>query len=439
MFVVNFRVRAALALAAGAVLLTGVVGLATQDTARSAARAAAPAVAAPQDTLAASITRLQQHITEVPGDYRALAQLGSAYVEQARVSVDPTYYPKAEAALRRSLTLRPRDNAEAMVGMGALAAARHDFTAARGWALRAEATNRYDAYAYGVLADAETQLGNATAATAAVQAMLDLRPGVAAFARASYDLEQRGRVSEAEAAMRRALDSASDPADIAFCRYHLGELAWHSGRLDEAARQYEAGAAASPRYAPLLEGRAKVAAARGQTDRALALYADLTAQVPDPTYLLEYGELLQASGHNAEARQQFSLFEATQRLIRANGGSDRLTTAQYATAHGDKAQGLRDAQAEWAKRHHPLVADALAWALHANGRDAEALPYMRQALRFGWRNAEFTYHLGMIELSLGQRDAARRDLTTALSTNPYFSPIHAPLARQALARIGGAR
>nr|BFE72957.1 hypothetical protein GCM10020092_062580 [Actinoplanes digitatis] len=43
-----------------------------------------------------------------------------------------------------------------------------------------------------MLADAHTQLGDAAAATAAVQRMLDLRPGLAAYARASYDLEQRG-------------------------------------------------------------------------------------------------------------------------------------------------------------------------------------------------------------------------------------------------------
>ena len=41
-----------------------------------------------------------------PADAAGWAQLGSAYVEQARLTVDPTLYPKSESALRRSLARR---------------------------------------------------------------------------------------------------------------------------------------------------------------------------------------------------------------------------------------------------------------------------------------------------------------------------------------------
>ena len=48
------------------------------------------------------------------------------------------------------------------------------------------------------------------------------------------------------------------------------------------------------------------------------------------------------------------------------------------------------------------------------------------------------YHLGMIELALGQRDQARADLTRAVQTNAAFSPIDGPAAKQALAGLGPA-
>jgi len=41
----------------------------------------------------------------------------------------------------------------------------------------------------------------------------------------------------------------------------------------------------------------------------------------------------------------------------------------------------------------------------------------------------------MIELSLGHRGDARRDLTAALALNPHFSPLDAPAARMALNRL----
>ena len=41
----------------------------------------------------------------------------------------------------------------------------------------------------------------------------------------------------------------------------------------------------------------------------------------------------------------------------------------------------------------------------------------------------------MIQLSLGNADAARRDLETALSINPHFSFLHAPTATEVLATL----
>ena len=43
----------------------------------------------------------------LPTDWRSFASLGLAYVQEARVTADPSYYPKAEGVLRRSLELRP--------------------------------------------------------------------------------------------------------------------------------------------------------------------------------------------------------------------------------------------------------------------------------------------------------------------------------------------
>ena len=393
-------------------------------------------VLAHADPLAASIARAQKQLRAVPGDYTTWASLGSEYIEQGRVSADPTYYPKAEGALRRSLALLPTGNEPALVGLGALANARHDFAGARDLAQRVLRADPYSADAYGVLADAQTQLGYPSEATDAIQRMLDLRPGLAAYSRASYDLELQGRLADAAALMRRALGDAVDPADIAFCRYQLGQLAWRSGQLANAAAEYAAGRAADPAYIPLLEGQAQVAAARGHTAAALASYAELTARYPSPPYLLEYANLLRATGHAARADQQLSIATAALRLFTANGGTDDLSAAQVALAQGDPQQALLAARREWSRRHFADVADALGWALHQSGDNSRAITYAREADALGARNSAFLYHLGMIELSLGLSSDARRDLSAALSLNPHFSPLDAPLATAALHGLG---
>ena len=422
------------AVAAGGVLARSAGDTSVPAGVRTPAAAGTPRGA---DALAVAIGKAQVRLRQVPGDYPTWAGLGSAYVQQARITADPTYYPRAQAALDRSLAINRSTNYGAMVGQGALANSRHDFAGARDWARKALAVNPYDAGAYAVLADALTQLGDYPGATAAVQRGLELKPGVSVFTRASYDLEIHGRPADAAAALVRALDDAASPADVAFCRYYLGELAFNGGRLDDAAVQYAAGVAADPGSTPLLQGQAKVAAARGQTVLALDLYSRLVGRAPLAQYLIEYGDYLTALDRPQDAARQYALVRTEQKLLAANGVTDDLTLAQLDADHGDPAGALVSARAEWARRHSVLAADALAWALHVNGRDTEALTYAEQANRLGWRNATLAYHLGMIEAALHRDAAARAHLTLALRTNPYFSPLDAPTARLALTRLDG--
>ncbi|WP_433833187.1 hypothetical protein ACQP2E_18170 [Actinoplanes sp. CA-015351] len=388
------------------------------------------------------IARIQQRLADVPGDWPAWVALGSAYLEQARITADPGLYSKAEQAARNSLALRRDGNSDALVVLGALANARHDFAAARDLAAQALKINTFDPLGYAVRADALTQLGDAPGATAAVQRMLDLRPGLAAFTRASYDLELRGLLTEATDLMRLALDGAVDPHDIAFCRTQLGDLAFSKGDLDTATAEYTAATAAEPAANGAQHAMARVKAARGDVAGALVDYAALTARLPVTSTLLEYADLLRLAGRDTEAGTQLELAAATERLFTANGGTDGLVTAALALARNRPADAVTAARAEWSRRRHPDVADTLAWSLHAAGRDTEALRYARHAVAGGASSAVYAYHLGMIQLSLGQRAAARTEIGRALTTNPYFSPVDGPTARRALAGLntsGGIR
>ena len=405
-----------------------------------AAPAAAPVT--PQvgrSGLNAVIHATQDKLRRLPDDSVTWARLGSAYVEQARITADPSFYAKAQGALERSLRVMPIDNVPAMIGMGQLANARHDFAAGQRWGAQATALAPLTAEAYGVLADALTQLGDADGATAAVQSMLDVHPGVASFTRASYDLELHGRAEDARSALQRALGVSASPDDVAFCRYYLGELAFNAGQLDEASSQYEQGLLAVPGNTALLQGRAKVAAATGRIADALAGYAQITSRMPLPQYLLEYGELLESVGRAPQAREQYDLLAAQQQLYAAQGSVDDLAASQVAADHGNPADALRSAQQEWTRHQSVFSADALAWALHVNGRDSEAVAYTDKAAKLGSRNAIFAYHRGMILVSLGRAADARAALSQALVINPHFSPLAAPRARQALTDLGGPR
>lgn len=416
-----------------AVIVAGVAVLAASASTLFSGPGAPTASAPSQSALDRTVDAAQAKLRRLPDDAATWAQLGIAYVEQARVRADPNYYPKAQGALEKSLKLRPDGNADALIGMGALANARHDFAAARDWGEQAKAIAPDTAEVYGVLADAYTQVGDADAATAAVQRMLDLKPGVPAFTRAAYDLELHGRVDEA----REALERAQGAGCGTFCDYLLGELAFDTGDLDGAARHYEDGLRADPRDISALRGRAKVAAARGQTDDALADHRDVVTRAPLPEHVHDYALLLAAVGRPEEAAAQFTVLDTQRKLAEAAGATDDLDGSVIAADRGDAATALRLAQAEWGRRQQVLVADAMAWALHLNGRDTEALTFADRAGALGWRNAGFAFHRGMILHSLGRPTEAATALEQALATNPHFAA--AETARQTLQTIRAAK
>jgi tetratricopeptide (TPR) repeat protein len=365
------------------------------------------------------ISRLQARLRAFPEDWRAWASLGSAYVEQARVTASPTYYPKAEGALRKSLKLRAHGNDLALAGMGMLANARHDFAGGLAWAERAREVNPDRAGVYGILGDSLIELGRYDDAYAAIQRMVDLKPALPSYSRVAYVRELRGDVDGALQAFDMAAKAASNPSDSAFVAHQQAELHWHNGAHDKAAVLYERAVKLDPNFLPAKAGLARFHAAAGQIDRATKEYEQVIAATPVAQYVIELIDLHTTAGRPDLAAELVELLDVQEELLRANGVNVDLEIALFDADHGrDPAKALDLARAAYARQPNVFAADALAWALHVNGRHAEALPLADQALRLGTRNARFHFHRGMIELRLGQTDAARRDLDEALRLNP---------------------
>ena len=265
--------------------------------------------------------------------------------------------------------------------------------------------------------------------------MVDLRPGVPSFTRVSYLFELRGDTEEARTLLERALGLAVAPADQAFCLYHLGRLAAGEGDHAAALDRYDEGLALVPDDVELLSGRATSLAALGRDEQAADTWADVVERRPQPVYLVEHAELLQSLGRAEEAQDQLDVAAAVRALYDEAGVVPDVEVALHEADHGDPARALAVAEANAATRRSVQVEDALAWALHANGRDAEALVHAEAAAAQGTRTALWDYHRGMIQLELGMVEEAEASLELALATDPGFSRLHAPLAREALAAL----
>ena len=384
---------------------------------------------------AAYIPTLQNRLRRTPLDHRGWSTLVLAYVEQARISADPTYYVKADKALSRAARLAPEDSVM-LTASAALENARHDFRAAVTSADEAVAANPTSAAAHAYRADALTELGRyAEARRAAVRAD-NLSPGPSTFARLSYAAELRGDLVEATRLMRLSRNAAgTSAASFAFAAYHLGELARIQGDRAAAARHYGAAIEADPDFMPAYAGRARLAVARGDIAAAEKDYAEVVRRLPLQEYLVELGELYLATDRPELADAQFAVAAASATLARSNGVLVDLETAFFEADHGSSDAALEAARAEWDYRQSVFSADALAWALHVKGRDVEALRYARQATRLGTQDARMIFHRGAIEAALGMDAPGRKHLQAALAIDNGVAPWREELARDLLQTV----
>ena len=379
-------------------------------------------------SLEGSIGALQDRLRLVPQDWQGYASLGLAYVAQARVTADPSWYPKAEGVLATSLRLQGEGNVDAVLGLGALDLARHEFDDALAHGRAVDAMSPQNADAFGVIGDALLELGRYEKAFAAFQRMVDTRPDLTSYARVSYARELLGDIGGAVDAMRIAFESAGTATDAAWAAHQLGELELGRGDVEAATGWFERGLDLAPDDVANLAGLARSSWAEGDIRIAIERFEDVVARRPSVEYVATLGDLYTISGHPDLADAQYAVVEAARQLARSNGVNVDLEVALFDADHGDPERALAAAQAEWRRRRSVHVADAFAWALYANGRFEDAERLTDRALALGTRNPAFLYHAAMIERALGRDAVALRLMSRALRLNPRFSVLHAATA-----------
>ena len=441
--------RLMIATLAALLLLTGALNIRSIiDDGKDPTWVADPAAVSAPDRLVGAPTRtpsrldgqilsLQDTLRDDPDNAPSATALGQAYLQKARDTGDPSYYPKAEALFAKALEIDSAD-VPAMVGQGTVALARHQFADALDWGERARAENPYHAPAYGVIGDAQVELGQYPEAIATFQGMVDLRPDLASFSRVSYIRELMGDRTGAIAAMEQAATAgASSPENVAWTQAQLGNLFFEQGDLNEAEHRYRSTLAVFPDYVYGLAGLGRVAAARGDIDEAIASYTTAIQRLPAPEFVIALGDILMHAGRSDEAAQQYELVAAMQDLYAANGVDTDLEMALFDADHGrDLTRAVARAREGFARQPSVKAADILSWTLYQNGEYAAALDVSRQALRLGTKDALMLFHAGMIEARVGENAAAVDHLQSALRLNPYFSVRYAEEARVTLRGLG---
>ena len=429
------RLSAALAVFAAALIAFTLLNRSSSSPAPASSDAGNPAtlVNAPTDV---RIKNFQLLVRTHPKDSRGYGFLGDAYLQKVRETGDASYYTRAGAVYATALKLNPRDPA-AVTGMGALALARHDFRGGLRYGLEARRLAPLVVKPYGVVVDAEVELGRYKEAAATLQRMVDLQPNLASYARVSYFDELHGDLAGATRAMQLAVSAGGGAAEnVAYVQTLLGNLYFAVGKLGPAREAYRTALARFPGYVPASAGLAGVEAADYDFGSAIARYRDAVNRLPLPQYVVSLGETELAAGKSADARRDFGLVGAEEKLLQANGVNTDVDLALFEASHGSPARAVLLARRAWAEAPSVRSADSLGWALTSAGRPAMGLRWARRALALGSKDPMFLYHAGISAKGAGHAPEARGYLTRSLALNPRFSPLYAPRAERALKQLG---
>ncbi len=369
-----------------------------------------------------AVAAAQQVLAAKPDDPSAMANLATAYLLRVRETGDPSYYPRAETLLNQAQALRP-DDSDVQLGLGSLAASRHEFGQALTFGERAVAAAPSRPANYGVIIDALTELGRYDEAVQTAQQMMDLRPDQASYSRVSYLRELHGDLDGAIDAMRVAVQAgAPDAEPTAWCEAHIGNLLFAKGDLDGAEREYQLSLLHFNNQVHGMAGLARVRAARSDLAGAAEQAERAVKTMPLPEFAALLGDIYAQMGDLARAQQQYELVGAMQRLFAVNGVRTDLDIAAFNADHGIHLDdAVAAARAEYTIRPSVTVADVLSWAEYRAGNVADAVHHSREAMRLGSRDPLMLYHAGVIALAIDDADRGAVLLRGAYALSPKFS------------------
>ncbi|NJM37158.1 MAG: tetratricopeptide repeat protein [Akkermansiaceae bacterium] len=359
--------------------------------------------------------------------------VGDLLAQLQRDTGETKYFDFAESAYQESLKIRP-DFVAAMTGIAWANGGRHDFKASIEWAKKAITQDADCVAAYGIIGDAEVELGEYDSALDHYQKMMDLRPDLSSWSRGAHLLWIMGDKSKALWLMNKAINAGAPFAEnTAWCRARLATMLFHDGAILPAQNSIQKLIDQKTKNVHVLTIAAKIATAQKDYALAMAHYETILSTGSNQAAIAAIGDLYALQGKKEEAEKFYAKLEHLhEHHHHGEGEHDHHFLAKFYANHD---RNLTDALA-MIKGHDDTKnvqeADMLAWIYYKNGKLPQAISMMKKALRYNTPDAEVHYHAGMIAAAHGDFTSAHKHLHQALQMNPHFNPLQLPALQKAL-------
>ncbi len=379
-----------------------------------------------------AIDGLLDKIRRNPEDNKAKLQLAMAYIQQSRITGDHAYYDDASLILLNEVLEKDPKNFDALCGKTTVLLSQHHFT--EGLASAQNLVGKYPdaAFGYGLLVDANVELGNYEQAVIFADKLMSIRPDLRSYSRVSYLREIHGDYDGAKEAMNLAVKSGSIGLEqTEWCRVQLGKLYEITGDLENATKHYQMAVAARENYPFAQAGLARVARLKGEGIEGVLLLEKANKAIIEPSLYDDLSDAYFVQNQRAKAN------EAAKTLIKMLGGNHSDTTNhapdKAIPAHGhyadkelaeaylkidDLEHALLHANLEYARRPENIdINEVMAWVQYKSGAFDKAIPYIEKALRTGSQKPELLWKAGQIFLKNNQEKRGNELIKKALNIN----------------------
>ncbi len=350
------------------------------------------------------VDELKTKLAKDPNDIKVRLQIATIYLSEARITGEhPYYYPAVLKILDGILYLSP-DNFEATTFKASVKMSQHQFAEARELAEAARKINPDNAYVYGVLVDANVELGFYKDAIAMSDKMQALKPSLESYSRASYLREIYGDFKGSISAMKLAVE-AGMPGSEPFCwsKKTLGHLYESTGELSKAQQQYDDILVVRPSYAFAYGGQARILKAKKQYNKALEVLDKATKIMPEFSFHEEMAEIYDLQGNHEKALDKYKEVAKMLDQDAKSGHAVDLELCKLYTKAGNMGLALKHGLIEYKKRPRNIdVNHAMAVVAFKMNDFKKAKEYLSVAMSTGSKDPELLNDAGKIDRTLAK-------------------------------------
>ncbi len=400
---------------------------------------------------------LKADIQSNPKDYASRLKMADLYIVEARATGNyGYYYPAAVKMIDGVLEENPEkseDKFRALTSKAVIQLSYHKFEEARETGRKALAINPHNSRVYGILTDANVEMGDYERAVQMADSMVAIRPDLRSYSRVSYLREIFGEVKGAQQAMKMAIKAgAPGHEETTWAHVTLGNLYENYGELDSAKMQYEIALAEREGYPFALKGLASVAAKKGNNEEAIDLLNEAIENRKDASFYEDLAMVYKKMGRMDEMQTASKKAFAELRGLAGDAhshGDDGHSHSHSHSEHGhshevglemarlyvaltdDYDEALHNALHEYSIRPENIeVNRVLAYIYLKKGKLKQAREHFDKAEITNSKDPQQKLIGGMIMMEEGQKQKGEKMIKDSFKLNPYQRGAVAEAARK---------